>query len=395
MSATTAKRRRPRRRGHLRQRGSSWVVTFRVEGRQLWRSFKTREEAELYLADAQVKLARNEARLPVRVSFATAAEAWLEHGRDKGLASSTIRDRRSVLDHWLLPAFGKTKLEEFTAAAVTRWRREQMRTIEIRAGRPRPRMTGRTAEKVTSLLHGIFEFARREYGLASNPIARVERLQVRYDAARFDFYSPEEVWSLVRAANSEQDGAIYLTAAFAGLRRGECLALRWRDVDFEGEALRIQQSLSTVGGELKAPKSGRSRSVPMVSALAAAFDGLSRRGRFTGPDDFVFVGSSGEPLDGSAVRRRYASAQRRAGVRPLRFHDLRHSFGTVAANAALSGRELQEWMGHADYRTTSRYLHYRSRGDEAKRLASAFAVDAPNSIPAQAALGLATPMHDR
>jgi integrase len=114
------------------------------------------------------------------------------------------------------------------------------------------------------------------------------------------------------------------------------------------------------------------RSVPMAPDVAQALARLSQRERFTARDEFVFCGEHGAPLDGSALRRRYVGAQRAAGLRPLRFHDLRHTFGTIAANAALSGRELQAWMGHADYRTTQRYLHYRERGDEAARLAAAF-----------------------
>lgn len=202
-------------------------------------------------------------------------------------------------------------------------------------------------------------------------------LPVRYDAARFDFYSPEEIWSLVRAAGSDQDGAIFLTASFAGLRRGECLGLRWRDVDFEASTLRVQHSISTVDREMKSTKSGRSRAVPMIDELAAVLDKLSQRDRHVDRDDFVFVGEGAEALDGSALRRRYAAAQKRAGLRPLRYHDLRHSFGTTASNAALSGHELQAWMGHADYRTTARHLHYRSRGDEARRLAAAFSPAPP------------------
>lgn len=369
-----AVRSRPRRRGHLRQRGSSWVVTYRVDGDRVWRSFKQREEAELYLADRQRELARNEARAPVRVTFKTAAEAWLEHGRDRGLAASTLRDRRSVLDHWLIPEFGTRRLDDITAASITRWRREQMRTVvKLADDKTRPKMTARTAEKLVSLLYSVFEFARGEYGHATNPAGRVERLPVRYDAHRFDFYSPDEVWSLVRATADEQDAAIFLTASFAGLRRGECLALRWRDVDFVASTLRVQHSISTVGREMKSTKSGRSRAVPLVDELAAVLDRLSRRHTFVAADDYVFAGDTGEPLDGSALRRRYAAAQKRAGLRALRFHDLRHSFGTIAANAALNGRELQEWMGHADYRTTTRYLHYRARGDEARRLSAAFA----------------------
>lgn len=180
------------------------------------------------------------------------------------------------------------------------------------------------------------------------------------------------MWALVRAAKDEQDGAIFLVAAQTGLRRGQVLALRFRDVDFERQAIRVEHNLSATHG-LGTPKSGVMRSVPMAPDVATALAKLSQRETFTGRDDFVFVNAHGGPLDGSAVRRRYVAAAKAAGLRPLTFHDLRHSFGSTAVNASLSGRELQAWMGHADARTTARYSHYRERGDEAARLAAAYA----------------------
>jgi integrase len=379
MRATRTRKRAPRRRGHLRQRGNSWVVTYRADGRQVWKSFKSREEADLFLADVQTRHAKNDLRAPARVTFREAAYAWLdlcEH--ERGLAASTIRDRRSAVNRWLIPPFGDRRLDHVTAEAVTRWRREQMRTmVERPDGTKRPAMGRRNAEKLTALLFSIFEHGRAEYALAANPIGRVERLRVKYDPGRFDTYSPEEVHALRRAAVSDQDAAIFAVAAFAGLRRGEVLALRWRDVDFAAETLRVEQAVSAVGQEMKSTKSGRMRSVPMVPDVATALDRLSRRDTFTGPDDLVFVGEDGGPLDGSALRRRFVAAAKRTGLRTIRFHDLRHSFATVAVNATHSGRELQEWMGHADYRTTSRYLHYKSRGDEAQRLGAAFAAVSP------------------
>jgi integrase len=146
--------------------------------------------------------------------------------------------------------------------------------------------------------------------------------------------------------------------------------------------IRVEHSLD--GQELGTPKSGKTRSVPMHPDVARALAKLLERDEFTGQDDFIFVGARGEPLDGSAVRRRYVAAVKRAKLRPLRFHDLRHTFGTIAANAVLSGRELQEWMGHADLKTTARYLHYRARGDEAGRLAEAFTTASPTASALQA-----------
>ena len=109
--------------------------------------------------------------------------------------------------------------------------------------------------------------------------------------------------ALVRAAESEQDAAIYLTAAFTGLRRGELIALRWRDVDFAGCVIRVRASYSA--GALTTPKSGKLRSVPMAPQVA---ESLARLGSTATDDGLVFLGEGGGYLDGSALRRRYKLA---------------------------------------------------------------------------------------
>jgi integrase len=119
--------------------------------------------------------------------------------------------------------------------------------------------------------------------------------------------------------------------------------------------------------------------VPMIDAVAAALARLSQREHFVGPDDLVFAGIVGNHLDHSALRRRYVRARERAGLRPLRFHDLRHTFGTHAIRTA-DPRELQHWMGHASFSTTEIYLSYKPQADAARRLGKAFE-DAPE--PAQ------------
>ena len=167
-----------------------------------------------------------------------------------------------------------------------------------------------------------------------------------------------------------QDGAIFLTAAFTGLRRGELVALRWRDVDFERSAIRVSGSYANGAPHLAEVRQGRV--VPMVPEVAEALAELGRREHSTGDDDLVFPGDLGAYLDASALRRRFVAAQERAGLRKIRFHDLRHTFGTLAVRGAESIVELQAWMGHAEVRTTMRYTHYREQQDAAERLASAF-----------------------
>ena len=103
---------------------------------------------------------------------------------------------------------------------------------------------------------------------------------------------------------------MFLTAAFTGLRRGELLALRWRDVNFTGSAIRVRASYTEAG--LTTPKSGKVRSVPMARDVAAALAKLGGREFFTDEDDLVFMGETGCYLNGSALVGEHVAGRPRA-----------------------------------------------------------------------------------
>ncbi|HEX3854971.1 MAG TPA: site-specific integrase, partial [Polyangiaceae bacterium] len=265
-------------------------------------------------------------------------------------------------------AFGERLIETIGTDEIEAWRAGLTSVTSLR-GEDDPELRRALANssknRIVVLLHGILSRAVKVYCLPSNPVSGVERHPVRM-TGDIEVFSPEEVWALVRAAASEQDGAIYLTAAFTGLRRSELLALRWRDIDFAGCTTRVRASYAD--GALTTPKSGKVRAVPLAPEVALALRRLAARPRFTSADDLVFVGEAGSYSDGSALRRRYQSALAQAALRPLRFHDLRHTFGTrMIAKADI--RRVQEWMGHADIHTTMRYLHYAPREEDARLVA--------------------------
>ena len=267
-------------------------------------------------------------------------------------------DYRSALRAHLLPAFGGRPIESITTEDIEAWRRSLTG------------LSNRSKNKLLIQLHGIFRRAQMVWGIPVNPLARVEKHPMR-PSGDIQVFSPEEVWALVRAAASDQDGAVYLTAAFTGLRLGELLALRWRDVDFAGSTIRVRASWA--GSALTTPKSGKVRAVPMAPDVASALGRLGRRENWVGEDDLVFAGEGGDHLDASALRRRYKAALAAAALRPLRFHDLRHTFGTrMIAKADI--RRVQEWMGHADIQTTMRYLHYAPHDEDGQLVAAAFRV---------------------
>lgn len=151
---------------------------------------------------------------------------------------------------------------------------------------------------------------------------------------------------------------------------GELRALRWSDVDFSKRLVHVRRSLAL--GQFGDPKSGKVRSVPMVDQVMRSLDGLSRRDIFVDEHDLVFCGVVGSPIDDSAVRRRYRATLERAGLKVLRFHDLRHTFGTLAVQVfPLS--DVRAFMGHADISTTMIYVHHVPQHDAAERLGRAIA----------------------
>jgi integrase len=137
----------------------------------------------------------------------------------------------------------------------------------------------------------------------------------------------------VQRGEDRQDAEMIRVAAYAALRMGELLALRWGDVDFAGSALTVARAMSA--GVLSTTKSGHVRRVPLADQASAALDRMSKRAHFISRTDLVFCNELGRALDGSALRRRYRRAQQAAGARPLRFHDLRHTFGSLLAASGI------------------------------------------------------------
>lgn len=292
-------------------------------------------------------------------TFADAAAEWLRYvEHDRKRRPSTVRDYRIVVNKVLVPALGDAPLEELTSAHV-----DTFRGRLVGEGR----LSARTINKYLALIHGILKRAQRVYGLSANVAAGVERQPAR-PSGDFDVLSAAEVEALVRAAGSPQDGALFAVAAYAGLRLGELRALRWRDIEFGNRLIHVRRSY--VQRDEGVPKSGRVRSVPMIDQVVTVLDGLSRRDRFTGDEDLVFCNEVGEHFDDSALRRRFYAARDRAGLNAIRFHDLRHTFGTLAVQV-FSLSDVKAYMGHADIATTMIYVHHVPQVDAAERLSSA------------------------
>ena len=266
------------------------------------------------------------------------------------------------------------------------------------AGKPNTvttRVAPRTVNQHRQLMCAIFNYAMRPstYGLQSNPARFADRRR-EPERAPLAFYTPEQIEALARAMaegahrdpdapevtederaaralDDARDGDLIRVAAYTGLRRGELIALRWGDIDFAGHKLTVRSAISA-GVEATSTKSRRAREVPLPDQAAGALDRLSTRSEFVGPDEYVFANRLGRRLDPTALRRRFERARDGAGLPPLRFHDLRHTYGSLLVAGGVDLQSVKAAMGHSRITTTERYLHARPATEEAARFTKAF-----------------------
>ncbi len=330
-------------------------------------------------------------------SFETVALAWLDHGEKTARwKPSTVQDRRHTIHAHLSPAFGSRPVRAITPEEIRAWweglhdpRRKapKRKASEGEGSRKVSRLSDgplsdRNANKLLAELRACFNFAAARYGLASNPTSSI-KLHRQATTDRPAFYSPEEIEALVRAAESDQDALAFRLAAYSGLRRGELVSLRWRSIDFARSSIYCDEAVS--GGQDSRTKSGKGRTIPMARVLSEAL--AKARPDDAQDDDLVLVGAiPGEKLDGSALRRRFIKARVKAKLPEVRFHDLRHTFGSVAVDGGASLVQVQAWLGHADLHTTMIYLHTKSRAADAELLDRAFTAGTADEL-AKAAKG--------
>jgi integrase len=358
----------------------TWYGKWRIGGTQVKRRIgpkrvrgtrvgltQTQAEAELRRIMAEVQAVPNRGE---RMTLADVGRALLAARSAAGRKRSTVEGYESIIVTHIVPFFGTRTVDRIERRDV-----EGFADALARKG-----MAANSRVNTLNLLSSMFELAVDRGWAVRNPVRGVPRPRGGSADPDIRYLTMEEVEAVLRAVPDDDLGRVerplYLMAAMTGMRRGELVGLRWGDVDWEAKRIRVRRSY--VRGEFGAPKSRRSsRSVPLTDRLAGELQRHWEAASYNREQDLVFAHpvsrKPGTPLDGSKVLKRFKRALSRAGVREVRFHELRHTFGTRMAAAGVPMRTLQEWMGHRDFATTLVYADYSPSEHEAEWIERAFA----------------------
>jgi integrase len=344
--------------------------------RTVRRYAKTEQEALAKLRELHSEYAGQRLDLDrTRLRVGEYLEYWLTELLPGTVKPSTQASYADLTRRHLIPALGHIQLAKLSKDDVRRFLRDKANGHRIhaktfgngvvarRTGAP---LSGRTVHYLHAILRRALEDARREDLIARNVAREVK--PVRYERKEFQPLTPAEARKLLAAAEGDRLYPLYVLALLLGLRRGELLGLRWSAIDLDAGTLRVKDSLQRVGGELRftGTKTHRSRrTIPLPKVCVDVLKQHRQRQAAQRAEaeewadpDLVFTTARGTPLEPQNVYRHFKALCAAAGVRAVRFHDLRHSCASLLFELGVPLRVIMEILGHTQITTTSEiYTH--------------------------------------
>ncbi len=341
-------------RGTIYKRKDRFAASYYVpngEGRRRTKSgFKKKKDAEAWLAQRLGSIRDGTYTEPKKKTFAEYAQEWIELRRNI-VKPATLNAYISHLENHLVPEFEERLLTAIDTEQVEQWIARLAAT----------KLSPKSIKNFSLLLHKIFQDAKRQGYLhkgSDNPASGIERPRVVQ--VKREYLTPAEVTALLDACHPDGCTAL-LVAVMTGLRSGELFGLRRGDL--EGSRLYVRRSIywntrAPRAGEednprwsVQEPKSEKGkRRVDLPPAVVAALEAHreSRKVVSLEVDGYIFSTETGVPQDPRRFQRRFFfPALAKAGLRRIRFHDLRHTNTALRVHAGQHPRYMQEQLGHA------------------------------------------------
>jgi integrase len=353
-------------RGHVKQRGATWsywVDAGRNENglrKQITKGgFATKREAERALRDVIGKLDEGSFVEPSKDTVAKFLRRWLDSIRSS-VRPSTFAAYSTLVEAHIIPHLGTLLLQRLSAATLNSFYADLSENGR-RIG------SGGLSPRTVRFIHAIIHKALSEavdWRMLPRNVADQARPPRPQTGCEFRTWSASELRRFLDSAASDRLFAAYYLAAYTGMRRGEVLGVRWRDVDMERSTVAVSQTIVSVNGIAKfsIPKTAAGRRSILidkstVDTLRAhrvrQLDERTTLGLpWPSPDDLLFTDIDGQPAHPVRFKDHFLHLVKVAGVPRIPFHWLRHTHATLMLTAGVHPKVVQERLGHANITIT-------------------------------------------
>jgi integrase len=332
--------------GSVVQRSGSWYAVYRDGATQRWESAgSSKRSAEKLLAKRMNQINSGIYQEFEKILFEEYSKKWLSDYARVSVKESTYVSYEYLIRFHMNPRFGKQYLHRISAADIQKFVSEKI---------TKEKLSPKTVINILIPLKEMFKHAVAWGLIKRDPTLYVKRPRVEME--EMDFLNPEEIRLLLDNVGHEYY-TLFLTAVMTGLRRGELLALQWGDIDWNSNQISVRRSIFR--GKFINPKSKHSirRIVisPILRQELEQYRLLCRKS----DRELIFTNENGLPLDpDNLIKRGFYPALDRAGLRRIRFHDLRHTYASLLIYQGENIKFIQSQLGHASAKTTlDRYGH--------------------------------------
>ena len=323
------------------------------------KSARTRKQAEA-LRDTiimQINAGTYGVEEPENPRFKDFCKQFLK-AKEREVKDSSIDDYRQVINNHLVPFFKKKRLTEITPSTIhsfLNYISEKKIPSRAKDGQAR-HLSPSTVGKAYRYLKVILRYSLTLQLIDRDPTIGIRPPRVQ--RKEMDYLTVEEIRKLLDTAEGDTK-ELLAVAIFSGLRQGEIFALRWGDIDFKAGVIKVVRSYHQPHGFSDLKTSASRRAVHMIPRLASQLKARHEAIQEVSPDNLVFTSSAGTPVDRhNFITYQFAPALKKAGIRRVGFHDLRHTYASLCIAAGMDPKALQKAMGHSSIIVTmDTYAH--------------------------------------
>ena len=274
-------------------------------------------------------------------------DEWFENYAKIKVRPSSHQTYRGYIDNHIKPNVGKIPLEKLTSLELQRLYKkllEKGRVERIESKGQSKGLSPKTVRNIHQIIASAMKLAKEQRLITTDPTegCALPKLEHR----EMKTLPVEQLASFLREAKDSGVFEMYYVELATGLRRGELLGLKWEDIDLEHGSLRVKRQIARIGGEVvEAPLKTRNayRTLPLAEDTIAV---LQQQRKKTGGRPWVFPGPTGAPLSPDSVLHMLHRVLKRAGLPRVRFHDLRHTFATLALQNGVDIKTVSGMLGH-------------------------------------------------
>ncbi len=333
--------------GSVQKKGSNYYAVYRDPSthKQKWKSAgPNKKKAERMLIEIMAQVQTGGYQEIKEITFEDFVDNWLEHKESRVKPSTYIWYRGIVTLH-LKPQFGRLNLSSITTHMIEEFIAKQTTETSLS-----PTSIGYHLRVLKTILKTAIIWGF----LTKNPAEYIQK--PRTIKKEMDFLTPEELKLLLENTEPEYY-PLFLTAVLTGLRRGELLALKWSDINWATNQIHVRRAL--VLGKLDEPKSKTSIRALIVPPMLISALKKHHLSCPIGELDLVFPNKNGDIMNADNLyKRHFLPSLRRAGLRKIRFHDLRHTYSSLLISQGENIKFIQQQLGHSSIQVTlDRYGH--------------------------------------